>query len=114
LVYRYRHDNIIQLCGYSMDGAQLCLVYQFMENGSLENRLMCKVCTVLQAACLSLVGKRHTKVDYNMCLVNLLHFSDSHKVLRSSHSKQLVAPQMKRNTSKCGFSGNHQNLESTP
>lgn len=34
-----RHDNILPLYGFSMDGAEPCLVYQFMAGGSLERRL---------------------------------------------------------------------------
>lgn len=39
----YRHDNILPLYGYSLDGPEPCLVYQFMAGGSLEDRLMCRV-----------------------------------------------------------------------
>ncbi|XP_044261243.1 serine/threonine-protein kinase pelle [Tribolium madens] len=35
----YRHDNILPLYGYSIDGPQHCLVYQYMSGGSLEHRL---------------------------------------------------------------------------
>lgn len=35
----YRHDNVLPLYGYSIDGPQHCLVYQFMSGGSLEHRL---------------------------------------------------------------------------
>lgn len=35
----HRHDNILPLYGYSFDGASACLVYQMMQNGSLEHRL---------------------------------------------------------------------------
>lgn len=34
-----RHDNILPLYGYSMDGSEPCLVYQFMPKGSLEKHL---------------------------------------------------------------------------
>jgi interleukin-1 receptor-associated kinase 1 len=40
---RYQHENIIQIVGYSIDGPHVCLVHQFMVNGSLEDRLACKV-----------------------------------------------------------------------
>ncbi|TMS37544.1 hypothetical protein L596_004454 [Steinernema carpocapsae] len=39
---KYRHDNILPLYGFSMDGPTPCLVYQFMANGSLEDRLLCR------------------------------------------------------------------------
>lgn len=34
-----RHDNILPLYGYSIDGREPCLVYQLMSGGSLEARL---------------------------------------------------------------------------
>ncbi|VDM24843.1 unnamed protein product [Toxocara canis] len=39
---KYRHDNILPLYGYSLDGPEPCLVYQFMANGSLEDRILCR------------------------------------------------------------------------
>ncbi|XP_035714820.1 pelle-like serine/threonine-protein kinase pik-1 isoform X2 [Folsomia candida] len=38
----YRHDNILPLYGYCLDGPHPCLVYQFMTNGSLEDRILCR------------------------------------------------------------------------
>ncbi|RZC40930.1 serine/threonine-protein kinase pelle [Asbolus verrucosus] len=35
----YRHDNVLPLYGYSVDGPQPCLVYQYMSGGCLERRL---------------------------------------------------------------------------
>ncbi|KAL8587158.1 hypothetical protein ACOMHN_026125 [Nucella lapillus] len=39
---KFRHENIVMLYGYAVDGESLCLIYQYMPNGSLEDRLMCK------------------------------------------------------------------------
>jgi len=39
----YRHDNILPLYGYSLDGPDPCLIYQYMANGSLEDRLLQRV-----------------------------------------------------------------------
>uniref|UniRef100_A0A1I8BS40 non-specific serine/threonine protein kinase n=1 Tax=Meloidogyne hapla TaxID=6305 RepID=A0A1I8BS40_MELHA len=39
---KFRHDNILSLYGYSLDGPEPCLIYQFMSNGSLEDRLLCR------------------------------------------------------------------------
>ncbi|XP_037295892.1 serine/threonine-protein kinase pelle [Manduca sexta] len=39
---QYRHDNILPLYGYSLGGPEVCLVYQLMMGGSLEQRLRCK------------------------------------------------------------------------
>ncbi|KAG0716716.1 Serine/threonine-protein kinase pelle [Chionoecetes opilio] len=43
LLQSYRHDNILQVYGYSTDHEVYpCLVYQFMPHGSLEDRLLCR------------------------------------------------------------------------
>lgn len=39
---RFRHDNILPIYAYSLEGSEPCLVYQFMSNGSLEDRLLCR------------------------------------------------------------------------
>jgi len=39
---RYRIDNIVPLYGISLDGPEACLVYQYMPNGSLEDKLLGK------------------------------------------------------------------------
>ena len=36
------HVNIVQLMGWSKDGMAPCLVYAFMEGGSLQDRLACR------------------------------------------------------------------------
>ncbi|XP_068082149.1 interleukin-1 receptor-associated kinase 4 isoform X2 [Anabrus simplex] len=41
-----RHDNILPVYGFSVGGAEPCLVYQYMPNGSLEDRLMCRNRTI--------------------------------------------------------------------
>uniref|UniRef100_T1JKA5 non-specific serine/threonine protein kinase n=1 Tax=Strigamia maritima TaxID=126957 RepID=T1JKA5_STRMM len=38
----FRHKNIISLYGYSLNQDGLCLIYQMMDNGSLEDRLRCR------------------------------------------------------------------------
>lgn len=35
----FRHDNILPVYGYSLNGVDSCLVYQLMLGGSLEHRL---------------------------------------------------------------------------
>ncbi|KAI1300150.1 Serine/threonine-protein kinase pelle [Halotydeus destructor] len=39
---RYRIDNILPLYGISLDGPEACVLYQFMPNGSLEDKLLDK------------------------------------------------------------------------
>lgn len=41
MLSEYRHENIVPLLGFSVDGCEKCLVYQYMPNGSLEDRLAC-------------------------------------------------------------------------
>lgn len=41
--YRCQHENLVELLGFSSDGAQPCLVYEYMPNGSLLDRLACLV-----------------------------------------------------------------------
>ncbi|XP_068132667.1 interleukin-1 receptor-associated kinase 4 isoform X2 [Hyperolius riggenbachi] len=36
-----QHENIVKLLGFSNDGDQYCLVYTYMSNGSLLDRLAC-------------------------------------------------------------------------
>ncbi|XP_013794755.1 interleukin-1 receptor-associated kinase 4-like isoform X2 [Limulus polyphemus] len=38
----YRHSNLLPLLGYSCDGPSACLVYAYMKNGCLYDRIMCK------------------------------------------------------------------------
>lgn len=35
----YRHDNVLPIYGYSIGGANPCLIYQYMPGGSLDGRL---------------------------------------------------------------------------
>ncbi|KAI7797941.1 interleukin-1 receptor-associated kinase 1 [Triplophysa rosa] len=39
---QYRHPNIMELVGYSIQGQTYCLIYIYMPNGSLEDRLHCE------------------------------------------------------------------------
>jgi hypothetical protein len=39
---RYIHPNIVKLIGFSSDGPDLCLLYEYMSQGTLSNRLDCK------------------------------------------------------------------------
>ncbi|KAH9498536.1 Interleukin-1 receptor-associated kinase 4 [Bulinus truncatus] len=38
---KYIHENLVLLLGYSVEGRNRCLIYQYMCNGSLEDRLAC-------------------------------------------------------------------------
>ena len=43
LLSRYHHRNILSLVACSNDGPRPCLVYEYMENGSLADCLLGKV-----------------------------------------------------------------------
>ncbi|XP_060562129.1 uncharacterized protein LOC132721767 isoform X2 [Ruditapes philippinarum] len=45
---KYRHENILSLYGYSLDNDEVCLVYQYMINGSLYQCLHGKPGTVFK------------------------------------------------------------------
>lgn len=46
LQYRLKHENLVDMVGFSCDGQHPCLVYAFMANGSLLDRLACLVSTM--------------------------------------------------------------------
>ncbi|KAH7644196.1 Interleukin-1 receptor-associated kinase 4 [Dermatophagoides farinae] len=39
IMYHFRHPNLVRLFGYSDDGPNLCIVTEYMQNGSLYNYL---------------------------------------------------------------------------
>ncbi|XP_051497485.1 interleukin-1 receptor-associated kinase 4 isoform X1 [Apus apus] len=41
IMAKCQHENLVELLGFSSDGAQPCLVYEYMPNGSLLDRLAC-------------------------------------------------------------------------
>ncbi|XP_012941607.2 interleukin-1 receptor-associated kinase 4 isoform X2 [Aplysia californica] len=56
----FRHENIVLLMGYSIEGDSRCLVYQYMPNGSLEERLACRFGTPPLSAAMRLEIMRGT------------------------------------------------------
>lgn len=46
---RCQHENLVELLGFSSDGAQPCLVYEYMPNGSLLDRLACLVSEIFSS-----------------------------------------------------------------
>ena len=45
--FRYIHPNVVSLLGFSCDGPELALIYEYMVNGALSHRLDCRVCMQL-------------------------------------------------------------------
>ncbi|BFZ08066.1 hypothetical protein BsWGS_11104 [Bradybaena similaris] len=65
---KYRHENIVPLYGYAENASELCLVYQYMVNGSLEDRLLHKNDTP------SLTWERRLNILIGSCRgLNFLH-----------------------------------------
>eukprot|EP00118_Oscarella_pearsei_P011590 m.78674 g.78674 ORF g.78674 m.78674 type:complete len:1156 (+) comp36112_c0_seq4:156-3623(+) len=42
ILTRYFHKNVVHLIGFSSDGSELCLIYEYLSNGALSHRLDCK------------------------------------------------------------------------
>lgn len=41
LLAEYCHENLVLLLGYAIDGPEFCLIYEYMNNGSLMDNLAC-------------------------------------------------------------------------
>ncbi|GIY55655.1 interleukin-1 receptor-associated kinase 4 [Caerostris extrusa] len=41
ILVRCKHENLLSLLGCSVDGPQCCIIYEYMPNGSLQDRLAC-------------------------------------------------------------------------
>lgn len=40
ILYRYRHENLLSLLGYSCDGPTYCLIYEYISGGVLGDRIV--------------------------------------------------------------------------
>ncbi|NXP57192.1 IRAK4 kinase, partial [Chloropsis cyanopogon] len=49
IMAKCQHVNLVELLGFSSDGAQPCLVYEYMPNGSLLDRLACLVSQIFSS-----------------------------------------------------------------
>lgn len=49
-VSRFRHPNILELAAYFTESEKFCLVYPYMRNGSLFDRLQCVVSHINHSA----------------------------------------------------------------
>ena len=80
--YRYNHRNILSLVAYSNDGPRPCLIYDYMENGSL-------------ADCLS--GRRPILLTWDVRLSIANQIADALHFLHTvNHPKCLVHGDVKR------------------
>ncbi|GJQ75518.1 putative tube death domain protein [Trypoxylus dichotomus] len=39
ILYKYKHDNLLSIIGYSCDGLTYCLLYEYVPGGNLKDRL---------------------------------------------------------------------------
>ncbi|XP_062923906.1 interleukin-1 receptor-associated kinase-like 2 [Mobula hypostoma] len=75
-LYQYRHSNIIALEGYCAENDSYCLIYQYMSNGSLENKLHCKnpADVILWEARIKIAVGTARAIQYlHQCDVPLIH-----------------------------------------
>ncbi|XP_059800395.1 interleukin-1 receptor-associated kinase-like 2 isoform X1 [Hypanus sabinus] len=75
-LYQYRHSNIIALEGYCAENDSYCLIYQYMSNGSLENKLHCEnpADVILWEARLKIAVGTARAIQYlHQCDVPLIH-----------------------------------------
>ena len=71
VLVKFVHPNIVPLLGISEDGPNWCIVYEYMENGSLEDRLNCKDKTP------PLTGRQRSRIAKNVAQgLNFLHTKD--------------------------------------
>lgn len=42
VLWKYKHDNLVSLVGYSCDGPTYCLMYEYISGGALKDRLQVK------------------------------------------------------------------------
>jgi len=73
--FRLQHENIVKLVGYSSDGPFNCIIYDYLSSGSLEDRLACRVSTVV-----SLFQVRTLFINFVVrffktlcCIISLFH-----------------------------------------
>ncbi|GFR28320.1 interleukin-1 receptor-associated kinase 4 [Trichonephila clavata] len=86
ILVRCKHENLLSLLGCSIDGPKCCLVYEYMPNGSLQDRLTC----IGNSPPLSSLTRLH--IAYCSALgLNYLHtFSDIPMVHRDVKSANIL------------------------
>ena len=68
MLTRYVHKNVIALVGFSTDGPELCLIFEYMANGALSHRLDCRNSTP------PLQWQTRLTISYDIaCGLNFLH-----------------------------------------
>ncbi|XP_068104345.1 interleukin-1 receptor-associated kinase 1 isoform X3 [Hyperolius riggenbachi] len=65
-----RHPNIIDLAGYCIQGEDYCLIYLFLPNGSLEDRLHKQVLLEILTGQMAVENSTSSKTTYLKDLVN--------------------------------------------
>ncbi|MBA0803298.1 hypothetical protein Gohar_013529, partial [Gossypium harknessii] len=75
VISRLRHRNLVRLLGWSHDRGQFMLVYEFMQNGSLDSHLFSKNCALTwdmrYKICLGLVNALdYLHKNWEQCMVH--------------------------------------------
>uniref|UniRef100_UPI00358EEAC5 interleukin-1 receptor-associated kinase 4-like isoform X2 n=1 Tax=Myxine glutinosa TaxID=7769 RepID=UPI00358EEAC5 len=78
---RCRHENLVELLGFSFDGPQLCLVYAYMLGGCLTNRLTCTD----EFTSLSWATRLNVAADMSRGLAFLHQKNHVHRDIKSSN-----------------------------
>ncbi|XP_054808110.1 rust resistance kinase Lr10-like isoform X2 [Prosopis cineraria] len=77
---RIHHVNVVQLVGYCVEGSKRALIYEFMQNGSLEKYIFSKLdendqsLNVHQLYAISLGVARGIEYLHKGCVMQILHF----------------------------------------
>ena len=84
MLTRYVHKNVIALVGFSTDGPELCLIFEYMANGALSHRLDCRNSTP------PLQWQTRLTISYDIaCGLDFLHTEYRlpviHRVVKSSN-----------------------------
>lgn len=67
LFHRLKHENLVDMVGFSCDGQHPCLVYALMVNGSLLDRLACLVSATPQTPASSTCALPQVISEHSFC-----------------------------------------------
>lgn len=85
-----RHDNILPLYGFSMEGEHPSLVYQYMVNGSLEDKLLCRVKAIIFFRFFIFLKFRIRNVQLLICIYLYDRHSIGHLLFIGSYGIRLL------------------------
>ncbi|KAJ2952062.1 hypothetical protein O0L34_g4326 [Tuta absoluta] len=83
---QFRHKNIVAIIGFSMDGPSLCIVSEYIDGGSLEQKLAAKILTKNQR--LNILVGTAEGLRYLHSSEKPMHEHDPNPVYKMSDSDQ--------------------------